>query len=430
MDDQSASQKSFNASQKFFFYFIFIYFLLFIVLENNGAFWFMSILRIPIIFALNPFVLWIGKNVLQLPQEISRAANGSGDTTYDWVIVLVMLVFSFIGSLVSLSLTVNKSINYARLRYWLLVALRYYIGFTMMSYGALKIVKLQFPSLSPESLLEPYGEGSPMGLAWRFMGYSYGYNLFVGIGEFGSGVLLLFRRTTLFGAIAAFAVASNIMMMNYSFDIPVKIISTHLVLMSIFIFMQDYQRLVNFFFLNKSADAAVHYVPSFKEKGERISVVSFKWVMIISTLGLITYKVISNMGKFGDYALKPAYYGIHEVQLFVRNHDTIPQNAGDTARWEKLFINRTGSSTVQMANKKKLYFGLDMDSTKCNWTMTSYRDSKIVFHLNCTNQDSIMELAGNEGSDTLFVRLKTYDLKNFLLMNRGFHWVNEYPYNK
>jgi hypothetical protein len=72
-----------------------------------------------------------------------------------------------------------------------------------------------------------------MGLAWAFLGFSKGYILFMGLAEICAG-LLLFRRTMTFGAIITLMTAMNVMAVNYFYDVPVKILSTHLVLMTLF----------------------------------------------------------------------------------------------------------------------------------------------------------------------------------------------------
>jgi hypothetical protein len=41
-----------------------------------------------------------------------------------------------------------------------------------------------------------------------------------------------------------------------------------------------------------------------------------------------------------------------------------------------------------------------------------------------------LRLTGSWGMDSLKINLKKFDMKKFLLINRGFHWVNEYPLNK
>ena len=158
----------------------------------------------------------------------------------------------------------------------------------MLSYGFVKVFKLQFPFFSPDRLLEPYGNSSPMGLAWNFFGFSKGYNYVMGFAELSSGFLLLFRRTTTLGAIVTFVVAGNIMAINYCFDVPVKLLSTALVVMALFLLAKDIHRLINFFFLNKPTNAANITAPVFRKKWQNITTVILKY-------GLILYVVIINI---------------------------------------------------------------------------------------------------------------------------------------
>src|SRR5947199_1204250 len=105
----------------------------------------------------------------------------------------------------------------------------------MLSFGAYKVIKSQFPAPSLDRLLEPYGDSSPMGLLWTFMGASKAYTIFGGFAEMLGGALLTVRRTTLLGALVCIGVITNIVMLNFSYDVPVKLYSTHLLLMAIFL---------------------------------------------------------------------------------------------------------------------------------------------------------------------------------------------------
>ena len=63
--------------------------------------------------------------------------------------------------------------------------------------------------------------------------------------------------------------------------------------------------------------------------------------------------------------------------------------------------------------------------------MFSYNDttkkSNLVYSF---PQKDILLLTGKLDSNSVVIKMKKYDLKNFRLINRGFHWVNEYPYNR
>ena len=65
-----------------------------------------------------------------------------------------------------------------------------------------------------------------MGALWWFMGASIPYIIFAGAAEVLGGLLLVLRRTAALGALVAFAVMVNVMMLNYCYDAPVKLYST------------------------------------------------------------------------------------------------------------------------------------------------------------------------------------------------------------
>jgi len=54
------------------------------------------------------------------------------------------------------------------------------------------------------------------------------------IGRGWGGMLLLFRRTVTLGAIASAAALLNIVLLNFCYDVPVKLYSAHLLLMALF----------------------------------------------------------------------------------------------------------------------------------------------------------------------------------------------------
>ena len=375
-------------------------------------------------------MVWIGKDILHLSYPITVFTNGSGDTTYDYIVIFFIAVVSLIAA-ITWSLIDKKTKTYSKLFYWLCVIVRYYVAITMFSYGFVKVFKLQFPFFSPDRLLEPYGNSSPMGLAWNFLGFSKGYNYVMGFAELSSGILLLFRRTTTLGAIVTLVVAGNIMAINYCFDVPVKLLSTALVVMALFLLAKDIHRVVNFFFLNKPTNAANIAAPVFRKKWQNIATVILKY-------GLILYVAITNvlqateaMKEYGDVAPKPPLYGIYNVEYFIRNNDTIAPLATDTTRWKKLIVSYPEYSFVQFMNDSTKGFAFKPDTIKKRIEIFSYNDttkkSNLVYSF---PQKDILLLTGKLDSNSVVIKMRKYDLKNFRLINRGFHWVNEYPYNR
>jgi flagellar basal body-associated protein FliL len=427
---QSASYFEWTLTKKILFRFFFLFFILYIFFNPNGVFPGVDALFGIYIEPFHKLIPWFGKHVLHLSYDITVFTNGSGDTTYDYVTVLVTFILSVLGCLLWSILDRNRA-SYNRLYYWLTVFLRYYAAFTMLTYGFVKVFKLQFPSPSLNRLIQPYGNSSPMGLAWTFMGYSKGYNYFTGFAEVLGGVLLLFRRTSMAGAIVTMIVMGNVMAMNYSFDIPVKLLSTMVVVMCLFLLAKDSHRVIDFFFLNKGTEPGKIFTPPVRKRGLQIILIVFKIVLLAYTFIMVIYSSVSSLSQYGDAAPKPPLYGIYDVKTFVKNRDTILPLKTDTARWDKLVVNYAGSANIKMVNDSIKRFALETDTVKKEIVLYIFGDTlhKGRFAYTMPEKD-MLAIKGVWKNDTFDIMMKKYDLNNFRLVSRGFNWINEYPFNR
>jgi hypothetical protein len=200
-------------------------------------------------------VPWVAQHVLHLSQPITIFSNGSGDTTYDYVKVLCFFVLAAVVTIGWSALDRNRA-NYARLHQWLNFYLRFTLGATLLSYGGYKVIPSQFPALWQSRYLETYGDASPMGILWTFMGASASYTIFAGAVEMLGGILLFVPRLATLGALVGMGAMANVFILNMSYDVPVKLYSFHLLLLSVFLVLPDLKRLTNFFILNRPAEPA------------------------------------------------------------------------------------------------------------------------------------------------------------------------------
>lgn len=429
MDQASITPVKWSTGKKIVFRFFFFFFISYIFFNPNGVFPGIDYLFELYIQPFHQLIPWIGKNILHLSSPITIFTNGSGDTTYDYVTILFLTVMAVAGCLIW-TLLDRKRENYNTLYYWLTVFIRYYAAFTMLAYGSYKIFKLQFPYPYLGRLLQPYGESSPMGLAWTFMGQSSGYNYFTGFAEVFAGVFLLFRRTTTLGAVLTFAVMGNVMAMNYAYDIPVKLLSTVVVIMAIFLMAKDCQRLINFFILNKSADKSDTSRPVFRKKWLRVGVLTFK-VLLIAYAFTVTFWNAYQAEIQYVKAPKPPLYGIYYVESFIKNGDTLPKLKTDTTQWNRMVVDWPGSVAIKMINDSTEWYSFKPDTAKKNITMSQWADTSKKYTLAYSfPEKDILLMKGRWVDDSVSVRMKVYDLKKFLLTNRGFHWINERPLNR
>ncbi len=420
-----------STTEKIAFRFFFVFFLLFIIVENNGAFpffdWFMTY---PTEW-LHAFIVWAGENILKLPYKITYFTYGSGDTTYDYVLVL----FAFITALVSCviwTLLDRNSTGYPLLYYWLTVIVRFYVGLMLINYGLIKIFKLQFPYPYLNRLLQPYGDSSPMGLAWTFLGFSQGYNYFMGVAEVAAG-LLLFRRTLTFGAIVTLMATANVMAVNYFYDVPVKILSTALFVFSFFLLARDLKRLAIFFFSGKSINLPVIPDPYAGVKPIMAAKLIVKSILLLYVLGFGSYESYQALSMRGDSAPKPTLYGVYDVAAFVMGKDTIAPLAIDNIRWKRLSIGSNTSARIFHMKDSISRCFLNVDTVKKTMELKWATDTTRKYLFEYNKVDSLQfSLRGTLASDSLFIsliRVKS-SAKDFRLTGRGFHWINETPYNR
>ena len=374
-------------------------------------------------------VPWVGEHVLRLSYEITVKPAGSGDTTYNYVQILSMVVLS--GFLCLLwSLADRKRDNCTKLFYWLCVSVRYYLAVVLLSYGFIKVFKVQFPFPHLERLITPYGESSPMGLLWAFMGYSTPYTVFAGLGEVLGGALLFFRRTTTLGALVVIGVMSNVVMLNFGYDVPVKLFSVHLLLMGGFLVAPDVRRVVGVFVLNQPASAAALSAPFSRRWMNR-----GRMVVKVVLIGYVIFTQISDgleaKEKWGDNRPKPALYGLYEVETFVHNGDTLAPLITDTVRWRKMIVDWEGFVGIKMMDDQIARYAFEPDTVACTITMYTRADTtqKSVLHYERPALDELV-VEGVLQGDTLSVHMKQFDLQQFTLVDRGFHWINEYPFNR
>lgn len=431
METTNINQQEENWSQgkKISFRFFFSYFALFIFTNNNGAypyFYYISNLCNDFLYKIIPS---IGENILGIDYKIVTGPNGSGDTTYDYIVIFTILILAIISTIIW-SLLNRKATDYKKLYYWLTVAIRFYIGLMLVNYGVWKLIKLQFAYPSMKVLTQTFGESSPMRLAWTFLGFSKGYNIFMGLAEVAA-VFLLFRRTLSFGLIITLATTANVMAVNYFYDIPVKITSTHLVLMTLFLFAYNFKELCNFFFFKKMLKLSIIPKPNFSKVPKTIFLV-LKIILVSYSIGYGFYSTKQYQNRMLKGENDSRIKGFYEVESFVVNKDTVEtKSKSGIKKWKYLLLKSKRFAMVKDYENKGKWYKLEVDSIKNEFILENYRDSLNFYDFKFIEKDSIFHLNGTYVSDSISIKMKKYKDFNtkFRLTNTGFNWINERPNN-
>ncbi|MBE7168942.1 MAG: hypothetical protein INR73_00010 [Williamsia sp.] len=361
--------------------------------------------------------------------------NGSGDTSYNWVQVELYLLLSVLGCVIW-SLLDRKWVQYNRLAYWFRLTIRYWIIITCFAYGIIKLFFLQMPFPNLSQLATPLGDYAPMRLSWMFLGYSQTYQFFSGAAEFLAGALLLFRRTATLGALLAAGVFANVMIMNLSYDIPVKLFSTHLFVASLLLLAFEYKRIAGFLLLNRPTGPSHLYQVRFPKKWMRVTRVVLKCLFVAVVVVMpfvINYNRYVQVNNPRD--IKPIRSGIYNVAIFVRNQDTIPPLITDSTRWQDVIFEKGGSGSIATTDTtfwqryRRGYFTYSTDTLKQEIEFKKsnmQRESILLFRLRYELPDSnTIRLRGTIGKNTLYAELRKSS-RYFQLPERQFHWLSEY----
>ncbi|MFP2925917.1 hypothetical protein ACLESO_12005 [Pyxidicoccus sp. 3LG] len=373
------------------------------------------------------FVLWVDAHFLGL--GLTEFPLLSGDGLFNYVMALLQAVIAMGGMLVW-SVADRRRGAYPRLHSGLRVHVRYVLITAMTSYGLAKIFKTQFLFPELEKLMMPLAEASPMGLVWRFMGYSTGYNLFTGGAELLGAVLLCFRRTTTLGALVVVGVMSNVVALNFFYDIPVKLYSSHLLLMAGFLLLPDLRRLADFLVFNRATSPVVLRTPfqaPWMAWGSRAVKVLF--------LGWCTYSMATEELELARTRgeLKPwsELAGIYKVESFAWDGQEVPPLTTDTSRWKRVVFNRRHGAQLQLMDDTLKLYNVNLRPEEQSLTLSYRGGAEVPMILDYSRlDDGTLVLEGDFGDRSLRVLLTRVDTSKLLLQDRGFNWVTESPLNR
>jgi uncharacterized membrane protein YphA (DoxX/SURF4 family) len=364
-------------------------------------------------------VLWLCKNVFQQPQVEHIKMTGSGDTTLDYWVVIVNIGLALMAALIIL-LVDKKQRTFKDLHWFTVVVARYYVAMIMLSYGFAKLHDGQFPANSIGRLEEKVGDMSPMGMVWTMMGASSGYTFVSGLLEVVGGLLLLFRRTKTFGALFSMTVMINVALLNFFYDVPVKIFSSHIVLFCLYIVSGDAVALYRFFILHQPSQLRFQKRTSDK-KWKRITVTGLKWLVVVF------FVLSSSSALFYKPAAVPME-GAYIVDKFIINNQEIPSN--DSIGWKKLLISSPGRTTVILNNDSTKAFQSVLDTEKKILMLRKIDQQDLYAYLHYNAQKDSIIFMGNKGSDSIKIKTVRKKKEDYPLNKRSFHWINEYPFNK
>ncbi|WDF54795.1 hypothetical protein [Mucilaginibacter sp. KACC 22063] len=201
-------------------------------------------------------------------------------------------------------------INKRQFAFWEAL-IRYFIGLDMFDIGLGKIFHAQFRV--PLGMLDlPFNEIEGSTLMWAFFGKHYSYTVIIAILQMAAGLLIVFRRTRLFGTIFLLPILLNIILLNYYYDFGpvVSIYTILLTLACVYLLLLEYDRLSQFFFAEPGTLPVFIFKNQWAKAVARASIVVIPFALVI----------INRMPLF-----YPEYTGSYTVKLLKLNNALVPR---------------------------------------------------------------------------------------------------------
>jgi hypothetical protein len=375
-----------------------------------------------------PLLEWIAAHVLQLDQKPTLEEASVSNLPFGWVLFLCYVVIAIVA--VALwSILDRKRQGYERLYSWLRFLLRFMLAPAMIRYGAIKVIPSQMISPLPIGLLgSRIGDLFPNHLLWWTVGASTPFERFIGMAELMGGVLLLIPRTTLPGALLTAGNMTMVFLLNMFYDVPVKLMSLHFVIMALILVAPDAPRLAGVFLFDRRVDP-VRLKPLFVNK----------WLDRLPHAALFLFGLWGGYRGFVHAAAmyrqfhppNPPLYGYWSVEDLVVDGKAVPMSTVPD-RWRWVQIYKAGSLSVQRMDGSWERYALILDREKKDlklWKSKMGSQGNIVRNLQGRPQAEWVFQEPDPDTLVLEGSLNGHParakLRKAALLRGRFHWISE-----
>lgn len=371
---------------------------------------------------IRPVRDWVASHVFGTDLGEGGRFDG-GDDRHAWVGQFCWLAAAAAATPVWSALD-RRPGRYATSDPWFRLAVRLCLAGQMFHYGAAKAVPLQF-QLPLSKLVEPFGRFSPMSALWAQSASSETYQILLGCAEIAGGLLLIHPGTTTAGALLCAVELAQVFLLNMTFDVPVKIHSFHLLLLSLVLLAPESGRLARVLL----SDGAVRPSPLpelFRSRGANRAAAA---VQVAAGLWMLRAQLRNDRTfwkTYGGGREKPELYGIWDVDEFSADGREHPPLVTDTERWRRVVFESADAVTVQRMDDSLDGYLAAVDAAAGSVTLLKTTDPGWNAVLKAERPaDGSLVLEGDVDGRRLRLRLHRVDPGSFALVGHGFHWVQE-----
>ena len=272
--------------------------------------------------------------------------------------------------------------------------LRAALALPMIASGIVRLIPVQMPPLRPLGLLQRLGELTQGELLRTAVGASPIFQSFTGLAALLGGVLLLFPRTALLGALICAANLAMAVTLAVCYDLP-KLYVSCLFAISLLLLAPDLRRLIDLFLLDRAVEPAE--VPP---AGRLLPLLGAAVIVVGAAVAVPRWVRL--------HPPEPPFYGAWNVQELLVDGE----ESADPRRWRRVVFQDPGALDVQLAIGSRKRYALDLDRAGRTMTLDGTR---LSFQ---QPEEGVLVLEGRlDGRST---RAK---LRRMKLSDPWFHWI-------
>ncbi|AYL95081.1 DoxX family protein [Mucilaginibacter celer] len=374
MSTLTTNQTKWKGYEKAAFRFFFIYF----VLQALPLDWkyFGNLFRIQWGSLSFGDIFYISRYTPQFVSGSTTPGTWGIGTLADWALLAGI---ALIGAIVW-SLSDKKSENYNKLYYWLRVILRYRLAIGIIAYGFIKFFPMQSPLPSISNLNTSYGDFNRWKLFSLSLGIVPGYESFLGLVEIIVGLLLLFRKTTTFGAVIILIFTGNVFISNIAYDGGEALYALYLISIALILTAYDALRIYNLVALRKpTAPNTVKISLSGQWRASRLVLKSLFIFFFVFLYGYKTYAAYHyDIYQYPKAKGLAGAAGLYNVSDFRINSKQLPYSQTDTNRWNDVVFEKWNTISIGSLKRFKA-------------------DTSVTEEISRNNDDRKYELDGTTG---------------------------------
>jgi len=218
--------------------------------------------------------------------------------------------------------------------------------------------------------------------------------------------------------------------LNMTYDVPVKLFSFHLMVMSLVLLAPDASRLMNVLVLNRPAGPSTEPPLVRGRRGLR-ALVALQLVFGAYAVALNSYAAWTHWYEYGGGAPRSPLYGLWNVEELSIDGQVRSPLITDYGRWRRAIFQSPNAMTFQRMDDTFAGFIAGFDTNIQTLTLRKQPDKSLAgtLAIHRANTEELV-LDGDMDGRKVRMRLRRIDRASFLLVSRGFHWVQEYPFNR